>query len=163
MYKLKTPNEQYNGVTEGVPFSKGVGQTDNKNIRNILVNDYKYEDITDYEKTVKEFAENTLESTKEVANALTELSEEDKESVNEGEASDEDENENANDAVNEEDAADEDQNADNVIRGKEGIDIDDLSVPQLKELAKDLNLSNYSKLTKDELIDLITNAENENS
>ncbi|MEH7521692.1 hypothetical protein V7149_00195 [Bacillus sp. JJ1503] len=41
-YKILTPNEQYNGVTEGVPFAVGVGYTDNEAIKNVLVNDYGY-------------------------------------------------------------------------------------------------------------------------
>jgi hypothetical protein len=50
-YTIKTPNELYNGVTEGVPFAKGIGQTDEENVRNVLVNDYGYEDITENKKT----------------------------------------------------------------------------------------------------------------
>jgi len=41
-YKILTPNEQYNGVTEGVAFAAGVGYTDDENVKNVLVNDYKY-------------------------------------------------------------------------------------------------------------------------
>lgn len=41
-YKILTPNEQYNGVTEGVAFANGVGHTDSETIKNVLVNDYGY-------------------------------------------------------------------------------------------------------------------------
>jgi hypothetical protein len=50
-FSIKTPNEIYNGVTEGVPFASGIGQTDDENVRNVLVNDYGYEDITENKKT----------------------------------------------------------------------------------------------------------------
>lgn len=42
-YKIKTPNDRYNGVTEGVAFVNGVGETDDENVKNVLVNDYGYE------------------------------------------------------------------------------------------------------------------------
>ncbi|WP_342540054.1 hypothetical protein MHI39_20205 [Heyndrickxia sp. FSL K6-6286] len=45
-FTIKTPNDYYNGVTEGVQFNNGVGRTNNENVRNILVNDYHYEDVT---------------------------------------------------------------------------------------------------------------------
>lgn len=48
-YTLKTKNPNYNGVTEGVPFAKGIGHTEDENVRNVLVNNYKYEDVTEYE------------------------------------------------------------------------------------------------------------------
>jgi hypothetical protein len=41
-YKILTPNEQYNGVTEGVAFAAGVGYTDDEDIKNVLVNNYGY-------------------------------------------------------------------------------------------------------------------------
>lgn len=41
-FKIITPNQQYNGVTEGVPFASGVGYTDDENIKNKLVNNYGY-------------------------------------------------------------------------------------------------------------------------
>ena len=41
-YKITTPNPQYNGVTEGVPFADGVGHTDDENVKNSLVNNYGY-------------------------------------------------------------------------------------------------------------------------
>jgi hypothetical protein len=41
-YKILTPNTQYNGVTEGVPFASGVGYTDDENVKNKLVNNYGY-------------------------------------------------------------------------------------------------------------------------
>lgn len=49
-YVIKTPNEHYCGVTEGVDFENGVGSTSDENIRNILVNDYQYEDVTPKQK-----------------------------------------------------------------------------------------------------------------
>lgn len=70
MYILKTPNKQYNGVTEGVAFSKGIGQTDNSNIRNILVNDYGYVDVTPELKKEKEIDEMTVPELKEKAKSL---------------------------------------------------------------------------------------------
>src|SRR5690625_1425693 len=123
-YVLKTPNPLYKGITEGVPFSKGIGQTNDKNVRNVLVNDYKYEDITDYsvlEGPAEKSGNTTVESGEIIGNASKSLQE--------------------------------------VIEDSgEGVDIKDLTVPQLKQLAKDLNLSNYSELTKPELIELINNA-----
>lgn len=41
-YKITTPNERYNGVTEGVPFANGVGYTDDEQLKTVLVNDYGY-------------------------------------------------------------------------------------------------------------------------
>lgn len=41
-YKIITPNERYNGVTEGIPFANGVGYTDDEQLKNVLVNDYGY-------------------------------------------------------------------------------------------------------------------------
>ncbi|MEI2356062.1 hypothetical protein [Mesobacillus zeae] len=41
-YKILTPNEQYEGVTEGIPFAAGVGYTDDKNVKDSLVNNYGY-------------------------------------------------------------------------------------------------------------------------
>lgn len=116
MYKVKTPNENYNGVTEGVAFAKGIGYTENKNTLKVLINDYKYEDVTDYrplEEAAKSLGEATARSVSEVAEATGKF-----ETV-------------------------------------ENIDIEELTVPQLKEIAKDLSLTNYSKLTRDELIELI--------
>lgn len=46
-FKIKTPNPLYNGVTEGVPFANGIGHTDDENVKNILVNDYGYELVTE--------------------------------------------------------------------------------------------------------------------
>ncbi|MFP5111831.1 hypothetical protein ACSU64_05565 [Bacillaceae bacterium C204] len=42
MYKIKTPNPHYSGKTSGVEFENGYGQTDNEEIKNILVNDFGY-------------------------------------------------------------------------------------------------------------------------
>lgn len=52
-YVIKTPNEFYAGVTEGVKFESGVGKTSDKNVRNVLVNDYGYKDETPEEKPKK--------------------------------------------------------------------------------------------------------------
>lgn len=41
-FKILTPNEQYDGVTEGVAFAAGVGYTDDENVKNQLVNNYGY-------------------------------------------------------------------------------------------------------------------------
>jgi hypothetical protein len=45
-YRIETPNKQYHGITEGVPFSEGVGETNDVNVRNVLVNDFGYKDVT---------------------------------------------------------------------------------------------------------------------
>lgn len=131
MYKLKSPNPRYNGVTEGVPFSEGIGKTESKDIRNVLVNDYKYEDITDYSvlvESAKEIGKSTAEAS---GNASQELSQDIEEQLKEEKEETED-------------------------RPKE--DLEGMTVPQLKEKAKGLGLQNYSELTKPQLIELITNA-----
>lgn len=69
-YKLKTPNSLYSGVTEGVPFSQGLGQTEDENTRNILVNDYKYEDITPEPEKEKTIEEMTVPELKDKAKEL---------------------------------------------------------------------------------------------
>jgi len=43
MYKIKTPNENYNGVTYGIKFTNGLGETDSEEIKNILIHDFGYE------------------------------------------------------------------------------------------------------------------------
>ncbi|MEN2464913.1 Rho termination factor N-terminal domain-containing protein [Ornithinibacillus sp. JPR2-1] len=92
VYKIQTPNPQYNGVTEGVAFAKGIGYTDDLNIRNVLINDYKYADISEVAEAIEVEAEKPIE---------------------------------------------------------------DMTVAELKEKAKGLKLSGFSKLTRDELIALI--------
>ncbi|MCA1027340.1 hypothetical protein LCM23_14665 [Cytobacillus kochii] len=42
MYNIKTPNGFYNGTTYGVKFINGIGKTDNEQVKNILINDFKY-------------------------------------------------------------------------------------------------------------------------
>lgn len=42
MYKIKTPNSNYNGITLNVKFTNGTGVTDVEEIKNILINDYGY-------------------------------------------------------------------------------------------------------------------------
>jgi hypothetical protein len=41
-FKIEVPNKNYNGVTEGVAFVDGYGETDDVNIKNVLINDYNY-------------------------------------------------------------------------------------------------------------------------
>ncbi|WP_262372747.1 hypothetical protein [Sutcliffiella horikoshii] len=53
MFTIKTPNNKYSGVTEGVAFADGVGKTEDENVRNVLVNDYGYEDVTKEDKKSK--------------------------------------------------------------------------------------------------------------
>lgn len=52
-YVIESPNKLYNGVTEGVKFENGVGKTEEKSVRDVLVNDYGYTDITPEEKPKK--------------------------------------------------------------------------------------------------------------
>ena len=42
MYTIQTPNPFYNGKTHGVSFEKGIGTTEDENVKNILVNDFGY-------------------------------------------------------------------------------------------------------------------------
>jgi hypothetical protein len=49
-FKIKTPNDRYNGVTEGVAFANGVGETDDENVKNVLINDYGYSVVEEPEK-----------------------------------------------------------------------------------------------------------------
>ncbi|WP_026558360.1 hypothetical protein [Brevibacillus sp. NSP2.1] len=46
IYTIKTPNAQYNGITEGVPFVNGVAEVKDEATRNVLVNNYGYIDAT---------------------------------------------------------------------------------------------------------------------
>lgn len=121
-YKIKTPNFLYSGTTEGVPFTQGVGYTDDKNIRNVLVNDYGYQDVTDYEslqETAKEVGDSTKESIQKASEAQETLS--------------------------------------------DTSDLENLKVTELKDIARELKLTGYSELPKVELIELIRNAQNEDS
>lgn len=59
IYTIKTPNEKYNGITEGVPFVNGVAKVEDELVRNVLVNNYGYHDATD--EPVAEQAEEQLE------------------------------------------------------------------------------------------------------
>lgn len=45
-YAIETPSKQYNGVTYGVRFENGVGATEHKAVRDILVDDFGYADVT---------------------------------------------------------------------------------------------------------------------
>lgn len=120
-YKIETPNKLYKGITEGVPFSKGIGFTDCKDTRNILVNDYKYKDVTDYsqhEEKAQEAGKTTAKSSEGAARAQEFL----------------------------------------VDTGHE-TDLEALKVSDLKEIVKDMGLSNYSELKKEELIALIQEQE----
>jgi hypothetical protein len=49
MYKIKTPNHNYNGVTYGVKFTNGLGETDSEEVKNILVHDFGYELVSSSE------------------------------------------------------------------------------------------------------------------
>lgn len=42
MFKIKTPNENYNGVTFGVKFVSGIGETESEESKNVLVHDFGY-------------------------------------------------------------------------------------------------------------------------
>src|SRR5690625_3073005 len=110
MYKISTPNKRYSGVTEGVAFADGIGQTDCKNTRNVLVNDYGYTDLTEQAKDSGTTTKNTVEETAHANEAL-----------------------------------------------KEVADLEKLTVDELKEIAKNKGLTNYSRLKRDELIELIKN------
>lgn len=50
MYKIKTPNPYYTGKTYDVLFNKGIGLTENENVKNILVNDFGYELVEETKK-----------------------------------------------------------------------------------------------------------------
>lgn len=45
-YHIKTPNPFYNGKTADVEFVAGIGYTDDEVVRNTLVLEYGYEDVT---------------------------------------------------------------------------------------------------------------------
>ncbi|WP_276913178.1 hypothetical protein [Aneurinibacillus aneurinilyticus] len=47
IYTIKTPNPQYSGITEGVPFVNGVTKVEDEGTRNVLVNNYGYIDATE--------------------------------------------------------------------------------------------------------------------
>jgi hypothetical protein len=47
VFLIKTPNEKYNGVTEGVPFVNGQAKVEDEAVRNVLVNNYGYIDATE--------------------------------------------------------------------------------------------------------------------
>lgn len=51
MYKIKTPNPYYSGKTYDVIFNKGIGLTENENVKNILVNDFGYELVGETKKS----------------------------------------------------------------------------------------------------------------
>lgn len=71
-FKIETPNKLYKGITEGVPFSKGIGFTDSESTRNVLVNDYGYKDVTEYPEAEK-LSESTEESTEIISEGLDAL------------------------------------------------------------------------------------------
>ncbi|MBP3046011.1 hypothetical protein ACFVIX_02240 [Bacillus subtilis] len=52
-YKIQAPNEHYNGITAGVSFSSGVAEVESKEVRNELVNNFGYKDITPEAKAPK--------------------------------------------------------------------------------------------------------------
>ncbi|KTS84476.1 hypothetical protein NS115_03885 [Paenibacillus jamilae] len=45
-YVIEAPNKMYGGYTHGVRFENGVGETDDKTVRDVLVDDFGYEDVT---------------------------------------------------------------------------------------------------------------------
>jgi hypothetical protein len=47
VFLIKTPNEKYNGITEGVPFVNGQAKVEDEAVRNVLVNNYGYIDATE--------------------------------------------------------------------------------------------------------------------
>ncbi|AUM66379.1 hypothetical protein C0R09_18665 [Brevibacillus laterosporus] len=53
MYTIKTPNDKYNGITEGVPFVNGVAEVKDVVTRDVLVNNYGYMDETKTEEPAK--------------------------------------------------------------------------------------------------------------
>lgn len=42
MYVIQAPSTLYNGTTYGVRFDNGIGTTEDKAIRDVLVDDFKY-------------------------------------------------------------------------------------------------------------------------
>lgn len=44
-YQIKTPNPKYKGTTLGVEFENGLGVTEDKTVRDTLVNEYGYEEV----------------------------------------------------------------------------------------------------------------------
>jgi hypothetical protein len=56
VFLIKTPNEKYEGVTEGVAFVHGQAKVEDEAVRNILVNDYGYIDATEKPKKAEEKA-----------------------------------------------------------------------------------------------------------
>jgi hypothetical protein len=45
-YIIETPSKIYNGTTAGLRFTNGRAETDSKEIRDVLVNDFGYADVT---------------------------------------------------------------------------------------------------------------------
>ena len=43
MYKIKTPNENYNGTTFGVQFKNGMAEVESEELKNILVYNFGYQ------------------------------------------------------------------------------------------------------------------------
>ncbi|KHF40708.1 hypothetical protein [Halalkalibacter okhensis] len=60
MFKIETPNKNYNGSTYGVAFVNGQGETNKEEIKNILVHDFGY-------KLVKEVTDKPKSPTKKTA------------------------------------------------------------------------------------------------
>jgi hypothetical protein len=54
IYTIKTPNPNYNGVTEGVAFVNGVARVEDEVTRNVLVNNYGYIDATEEKSKTEE-------------------------------------------------------------------------------------------------------------
>lgn len=51
VFKIKTPNSNYNGNTWGVQFVNGIGETKDKEVRDILIKEFKYEMVKEKEET----------------------------------------------------------------------------------------------------------------
>lgn len=45
-YVIESPSKQYGGYTLGVRFENGVGETEDKKVRDALVGDFGYADVT---------------------------------------------------------------------------------------------------------------------
>lgn len=46
-YKIKAPNGEWSGIANGVLFRNGLGETDDLDVRNRLINVYGYSDVTE--------------------------------------------------------------------------------------------------------------------
>lgn len=53
MFTIKSPNSNYSGSTAGVIFHNGIGKVENEALKNKLVKEYGYKDITELEEKPK--------------------------------------------------------------------------------------------------------------